>query len=127
MLLSNPLVLCVDDEVIGLEVRRRLLQHAGYRVLTAQDGPTALDIFRDQPIDAVVLDYSMPGMTGGEVAAHMRREKPAMPILLLTAHLTLPAAILANVDFHMIKGEGASALIDRLGEMLRPQLTCALP
>jgi CheY-like chemotaxis protein len=82
---SSNLVLCVDDEQVGLQVRKILLERAGYRVLTAPDGPSGLAIFAAEPVEAVVLDYSMPGMHGGEVAVRMRQTKPQVPILLLSA------------------------------------------
>ena len=65
---KTPLILCVDDEVVGLRVRKILLERAGYRVLTAEDGRSGIDLFASEPVDAVVLDYAMPGMHGGEVA-----------------------------------------------------------
>ncbi len=86
----SPLVLCVDDELIGLQVRKILLERAGYRVLTAPDGPEGLVLFNEEPVEAVVLDYSMPGMDGGEVASRMRQIKPKVPILLLSAYVGLP-------------------------------------
>lgn len=115
---TGRLVLCIDDEHVGLEVRRLLLERSGYRVLTAYDGPSGLTIFREQPVDAVVLDYSMPGMHGGEIAASMRTEKPEVPILLLSAYVGLPADITGLVDVYMTKGEGAPALLKRLDHML---------
>src|ERR1035438_10404965 len=74
------LVLCIDDEVVGLRVRKILLERAGYHVVTAVDGHSGLEIFATQPVEAVVLDYSMPGMHGGEVAKRMRQTKPEVPI-----------------------------------------------
>ncbi len=112
------LVLCVDDETIGLQVRRLLLERAGYRVLTALDGFAALDLFRQEPVDAVVLDFSMPGMNGGEVAAAMRAIKPGVPILMLSAYTSLPAEVTGCVDRTMTKGEGAPALLLNLGGLL---------
>ena len=91
MKLNSNLVLCVDDEVVGLQVRKILLERAGYRVLTASDGPSGLEIFSSEPVEAVVLDYSMPGMHGGEVAVRMRQAKPQVPILLLSAYMGLSA------------------------------------
>lgn len=111
------LVLCVDDEQIGLEVRRLLLERSGYQVVTAPDGPSGLKIFLSEPIEAVVLDYSMPGMHGGELAACMRAEKPEIPILLLSAYVGLPADITGLVDIYMTKGEGAPALLERLNKL----------
>ncbi len=113
----NHLVLCVDDEQIGLEVRRLLLERSGYTVLTAADGPSGLSLFRTQPVEAVVLDFSMPGMHGGEIAACMRAEKPEIPILLLSAYVGLPADITGLVDVYMTKGEGAPALLAKLNSL----------
>jgi CheY-like chemotaxis protein len=112
------LVLCVDDEVVGLRVRKILLERAGYHVLTAGDGYSGLEIFASQPINAVVLDYSMPGMHGGEVAKKMRQTKPEIPILLLSAYVGLPIEVSSLVDVYMTKGEGAPALLEKLGSLL---------
>ncbi len=116
---DNPyLVLCVDDERVGLSVRRLLLERAGYRVLTAPDGPAGLDLFRQEAVNAVVLDYSMPGMHGGEVALRMRATKPSVPILLLSAYVSLPTEVTSVVDLAMTKGEGAAALLTKLEALL---------
>jgi CheY-like chemotaxis protein len=114
------LVLCVDDEEIGLRVRKILLERSGYRVLTASDGPSALALFGSEPVEVVVLDYSMPGMHGGEVAVRMRQTKPQVPILLLSAYLDLPPEVTSLVDLYMTKGEGAPALLEKLGILLQP-------
>lgn len=114
---EGHVVLCVDDEVVGLQVRKLLLQRAGYKVLTAPDGPSGISIFHEHKIDAVVLDYAMPGMHGGEVAAQMRAIKPEVPILLLSAYMGLPAEITRLVDVYMTKGEGAPMLLQKLSTM----------
>ena len=111
-------VLCVDDEVVGLQVRKLILERSGYRVLTALDGPTGIAIFNDHAVDAVVLDYSMPGMHGGEVAARMRAIKPHVPILLLSAYLGLPAEVTNLVNVYMTKGEGAPMLLQKLAKLV---------
>jgi CheY-like chemotaxis protein len=114
------LVLCVDDEAVGLRVRKILLERAGYEVLTALDGHSGLEIFSTRPVEAVVLDYSMPGMHGGEVAKQMRQTKPQVPILLLSAYVDLPDEVSSLVDVYMTKGEGAPALLSKLGNLLSP-------
>jgi CheY-like chemotaxis protein len=110
----DRLVLCVDDERVGLHVRKLLLERSGYRVLTAMDGQSGLALFEQNPIQAVVLDFAMPGMHGGEVAARMRALKPDVPIVLLSAYLGLPSEITRLVDVYMTKGEGAPALLEKL-------------
>jgi len=117
---NSHLILCVDDELLGLRVRKILLERAGYRVLTAMDGPSGLAVFESEPIEAVVLDYSMPGMHGGEVAGRMRAMKPRVPILLLSAYIGLPAEVTCLVDLYMTKGEGAPMLLQKLESLLQP-------
>lgn len=118
MLEKPHLVLCVDDEAVGLRIRKILLERAGYRVVTATDGEAGLEIFAAEPVEAVVLDYSMPGMHGGEVARRMRQAKPNVPILLLSAYVGLPSEVRSLVDVYMTKGEGAPALLKRLNGIL---------
>ena len=117
MITTGQTVLCVDDEVVGLQVRKLILERSGYRVLTAPDGPSGLNVFADNSVDAVVLDYSMPGMHGGEVAARMRERKPEVPILLLSAYMGLPEEVTTLVNIYMTKGEGAPALLQNLGAL----------
>jgi CheY-like chemotaxis protein len=120
---NSNLVLCVDDELVGLQIRKILLERAGYRVLTAPDGPSGLEIFAAEPVEAVVLDYSMPGMDGGEVAVRMRQTKPQVPIILLSAYIGLSAEVTSVVDLHMTKGEGAPILLEKLSSLLQPVST----
>jgi CheY-like chemotaxis protein len=115
---TSYLVLCVDDELVGLRVRKILLERAGYRVLTAADGYSGLELFAANPVDAVVLDYAMPGMHGGEVAQKMRQAKPGIPILLLSAYVGLPSEVSSLVDIYMTKGEGAPVLLEKLSSLL---------
>jgi CheY-like chemotaxis protein len=112
------LVLCIDDELIGLKVRKILLERAGYNVVSALDGSEGIDIFSREPVAAVVLDYAMPGMNGAEVAARMRELKPEVPILLLSAYVGLPKEVTSLVDVYMTKGEGAPTLLKKLRTML---------
>jgi CheY-like chemotaxis protein len=114
---ATKLVLCVDDEVLGLSVRKTLLEHAGYKVLTAPNGPAGLLLFQREPVDAVVLDYFMPGMHGPEVALQMRETKPDVPILLLSAHLSLSERLNTLVNVSMIKGSGAHAFLKTLSAL----------
>jgi len=115
---ASHLVLCVDDDAVGSTIRRRLLEFGGYRVLTAIDGRSGLDLFAAHPVDVVILDYAMPEMDGGQVALHMRQIKPEVPILMLSAYVDLPAEVVARIDLRMTKGEGAAALLSKLGNLL---------
>jgi CheY-like chemotaxis protein len=115
---ASPLILCVDDEALGLQIRKAVLERAGYRVLTALDGSAGLTLFFDQPVEGVILDYFMPGMDGGQVAAAMRKQRPDVPILLLSAYINLPPEVVRMVDFTVLKGEGPVELLARVRQML---------
>ena len=112
------LVLCVDDELVGLSVRKALLERAGYKVLTAPNGPEGLALFQREPVDVVVLDYFMPGMRGPEVALQMRASKPTVPILLLSGHLSPSESTPAPVDGYIIKGSAPPEFLRTLSSLL---------
>jgi CheY-like chemotaxis protein len=77
---SRPVILCIDDEDLGLEIRKMVLEREGFSVLTAKDGVTGLSLFdTEQQIDAVVVDYAMTGMDGGQVAAILRKLQANAP------------------------------------------------
>src|SRR5215475_10458362 len=115
---NNAVILCVDDEAVGLTVRKMTLESQGYRVFTAENGPDGLAIFSGESIDVVVLDYKMPGMNGDVVAKRMKQLRPLVPILLLSAYVDLPNETLAFVDRYLTKGEGALAMLGAIAELL---------
>ncbi|MBV9087015.1 MAG: response regulator, partial [Acidobacteriaceae bacterium] len=59
---GNRTVLCIDDSVAGLEVRRGMLEGSGYNVVTAATGADGIRMFSGHAVDAVILDYHMPDM-----------------------------------------------------------------
>ena len=83
-------VLVIDDEPAILFTLKRILEHAGYEVCTAQSGTEGIDLFRQRQWewDVVTLDRSMPGMNGEEVAAQIRRIAPTLPLILITGFTT---------------------------------------
>jgi CheY-like chemotaxis protein len=116
---SEPkIILCVDDEAIGLSFRKIILESQGYRVYTAENGPDALSLFSKEPIDLVVLDYSMPEMHGGMVAERMKALKPVVPILMLSAYVDLPSETLALVNGSITKGEPPPVLLEAIASLL---------
>ncbi|MBV8051345.1 MAG: response regulator [Acidobacteriaceae bacterium] len=104
-------ILCIDDETVGLAVRKMMLESEGFQVVTAADGKTGLQLFSDASFDLVVLDYSMPGMNGGEVAEAMRQIRPKTPIILLSAYVTLPDEHVKLADAYVTKGESTEVLL----------------
>jgi CheY-like chemotaxis protein len=112
------MILCIDDEQKGLQVRQALLEMEGYRVLTATSGREGLELFAANPVTAVILDYAMPEMNGDRVAAELRRLKPNVKILLLSAYPDLPQEVLALVDGRAVKGTSPVEFLGALRQML---------
>ena len=96
-------VLCADDEINELTARRLVLESAGFKVLVARNGRDALDVFQSSPVDAVVLDYFMPGMTGLSVAREMKHLRSEVPLIVLSGFASLPGEIIGVVDSWMQK------------------------
>ncbi len=115
--LGPKTVLCVDDEKIGLRVRKIMLESHGFRVLTANSGQQGLSLFDDHHIDLVVLDYYMPGLNGGDVAAEMRRRRPDVPIIFLSAYFSLPPAALELANAFITKGDPPDVLIEKIQQL----------
>lgn len=94
-------ILVVDDDP---DVRRILvdtLESVGHRVSSVGDGPAALQLIEQQQFDLLMLDYAMPGMSGAEVAASVRRIRPDQPILFVSGHADTAAieAAAGNAGF----------------------------
>jgi two-component system alkaline phosphatase synthesis response regulator PhoP len=78
--------LVVDDEPQIVKVLRAYLEKAGFQVVTAGDGNSAVSIFRQSRPDFVILDLNLPGMDGLDVCRTIRRDSN-IPILMLTARV----------------------------------------
>jgi two-component system cell cycle sensor histidine kinase/response regulator CckA len=87
-------VLVVDDEEGVRSVGRGILEHFGFEVLTAADGPEGLAVFRDHAdsIDLVILDMTMPGLGGEEVFQQIRRIRPDVRVIVTSGYSRQEAA-----------------------------------
>ena len=95
-----------------------LLEQNGYRVLEATDGSEGLRLFLSRPVDAVILDYQMPGMNGDVVASEMKLLKPDVPIMLLSAYGPLPKNKVKAVDCILSKSQSPRVLVSTLHDLL---------
>jgi CheY-like chemotaxis protein len=111
-------ILCIDDQRNGLVGRKILLESNGYEVLVATGGDEGLKLFLSHAVDAVVLDYQMPGMNGDVVAAKMKRAKSHVPIMLLSAYGPLPKSKLEAVDTFLSKSQPPKILLSTLQALL---------
>ncbi|URD60412.1 PAS domain S-box protein [Sphingomonas sp. KRR8] len=79
-------VLVVDDDPDVREFVTATLEDLGYRVRSAQDGREGLRQYLAEQADVVILDYIMPGLTGADVAAEIRRIRPQQPLLFVSGY-----------------------------------------
>jgi CheY-like chemotaxis protein len=83
-------ILVVDDALVAMGTVA-MLEELGHRVLEASSGPEALDILRTgQPVDLILTDHAMPGITGVQLAQAARALRPGLPVLLATGYADLP-------------------------------------
>ncbi len=112
-------ILCIDDQLPGLEVRKAFLEAGGYRALIAGSGPEGLQIAANQPVDLVLLDYRMEGMDGVEVATRLRKLYPQLPVIMLTGYaLELPRQAAQRVNRVIAKGRSARELLQAIEQLL---------
>ena len=114
---SKETILCVDDDPEIVSALRDLLEAHGYEVLTACDGSAAWKAF-DNPVDAVILDYQMPGEDVMAIAGRMKEAKPHVPILMYSGYDTLPGWELTSVDQFVCKSGPPSQLLAALDHLL---------
>jgi DNA-binding response OmpR family regulator len=114
-------ILVVDDEHKIAQLVRDYLQNAGYRVVLAHDGKTAMAQFRYEQPDLVVLDLGLPGMDGIDVARSIRQERNT-PIIMLTARVEETDRIVGlelGADDYVTKPFSPRELVARVRAVLR--------
>lgn len=114
-------ILIVDDEPNIVELNRLYLEGAGYRVLTARTGPEALERFRSDHPDLIVLDLMLPGLDGWGVCRAIRQESQT-PIIMLTARTEDIDRILGlelGADDYVTKPYNPRELVARVRAVLR--------
>ncbi|MGJ5753332.1 two-component system response regulator PrrA [Streptomyces puniciscabiei] len=115
-------VLVVDDDAAIRRALERGLRLSGFAVRTAGDGAQALAAIADAPPDVLVLDVSMPGMSGIEVCTRLRAEGRDLPVLMLSAldeTADRIAGLQAGGDDYLVKPFALQELVLRLRALLR--------
>jgi CheY-like chemotaxis protein len=124
--MENPAatILCVDDEENQLILRKLVLEREGYRVLTANSAARAIEMFRSEPIDLVIVDYYMPGMNGLALARELRQTRK-IPIVVLSAFAELPGETIGTADIWITKGVSSGEFVTKLAELLSKRRSLA--
>lgn len=99
-------ILWVDDEIESLQSQIMFLQNKGYEVNSMTNGFDAVDFLKDNMVDVVLLDETMPGITGLETLAKMKELNQSLPIVLITKNETenlMDEAIGSQISDYLIK------------------------
>jgi len=89
--MSRHTILCVDDEPNVVRALRRLLRREPYEVLLAESAEEAAAQLTREPVDLIVCDQRMPGMTGVEFLREVKEQRPGVVRILLTGYADVDA------------------------------------
>jgi CheY-like chemotaxis protein len=109
--MDSPTVLCIDDRLGVLDLRKATLESHGYRVKIASSGYTAMKILEERSAVAVLLEYKQEGMDAEALACLIKQRFPSLPIILLSAYSEMPERILWLVDESVMKSELRERLV----------------
>lgn len=95
---STPLILVVDDERCVLDCTCEILRLQGYKVLSSEDGVSALKMYKDhcQEIDLILTDLLMPGLSGMEMLQSMQAINPELKVIVMSGYSELISRIHEN-------------------------------
>ena len=120
-MLDVKTVLVVDDEPKIVQLARDYLESAGFAVLSAGDGPSALQAARTRRPDLIVLDLGLPGVDGLDVTRALRRDS-SVPIIMLTARADESDKLVGlelGADDYVTKPFSPKELVARVRAVLR--------
>ncbi|MCH8333867.1 sigma-54-dependent Fis family transcriptional regulator, partial [Candidatus Sumerlaeota bacterium] len=124
-------ILVVDDETSMRVALRDVLERAGWKVQAAKSGSEAFAMIRSQePFSLLITDCRMPGMTGIELTRAVRKMRPTLPIVMMTAYGTVEDAVAAmkeGVDDYLLKPFSFETVIEVVREAARKDRPAAVP
>jgi CheY-like chemotaxis protein len=117
----NTKILWIDDEMDSLKSQIMFLQNKGYEVESQSNGYDGLEYLKNNHIDVILLDESMPGMTGIETLAQIREVKPMVPVVMVTkneAENIMEEAIGGQITDYLIKPVNPNQILLTLKKIL---------
>lgn len=120
--MNQATLLLVDDDPDLLHLLSLRLRAAGYQVHTATSAEQALSLLAAHPPEVVLSDVQLPGMDGLRLFDEIHARNPSLPVILLTAHGTIPDAVSATakgVFGYLTKPFDAAALLDKIQQAVQ--------
>ena len=118
--MEHPTVLCIDERLPVLELRKATLESHGYCVKIASSGYAAMKILEETSVAAVLMEYKLEGMDAEAVACHIKQRFTNLPIVLLSAYSEMPERILWLVDEYAMKSELPEGLVRMIERVTSP-------
>ena len=118
---SDPVILCVDVDVGSLNAVRRCLRNEPYEVITATSSDEAFGWLMERPVDLVIADERMPGLSGTDLLREIRRRSPRTARALMTAYRSASVVrngLEAGVDTFFFKPWDNKILRDAVQRLL---------
>lgn len=119
---TGKTILIIEDDVSILRGLKDNLTFEGYHVLTSPDGLEGLQMARSNETDLLLLDIMLPGMNGYDICRKLKKEKPGLPIIMITARGTevdKVAGLDLGADDYMTKPFSIPELLARIRAVLR--------
>ena len=119
-------ILIVDDEEVQGELLKGFLQKQGYEAVAVSRPEKALEIFEREPIWLVLLDHKMPGITGRELLARLKKINPKVKAIMITAYGEIGLAVEAmklGADDFLEKPIALEELLDRIQRLEKEYFT----
>jgi DNA-binding response OmpR family regulator len=115
-------ILIIEDDISILRGLKDNLTFEGYKVITATDGREGLTIALEKQVDLLLLDIMLPGMNGYEICRKLKKEKPDLPIIMITARgseMDTVAGLDIGADDYISKPFSIPELLARVRAVLR--------
>lgn len=123
---ARPVVLVIDDYEQARAAYTEALTTGGYNVLTAGSGEEGLVLVASASLDLVLLDYDIPGMNGVEILSEIRKQKPSLPVIMVTGNddpTVVKRAAAIGITGYLVKPVKIAELLKRVQEGMKPQVS----
>jgi CheY-like chemotaxis protein len=119
---NRTTVLYVDDNPKSSRLLSSVLEECGFRVIAKNDPLEALSLCKRTYFDLALLDYEMPEMSGSRLAQEVKYLVPDVPVVLISARISLPSSELAFVDAHFGFGTSLDDLLWSMRILTHPRV-----